>query len=177
MRTRTQRFCLPLALSAVAFGVQQAANAQTQDKSFEVYGFAMVDYTQNFDRAHPQWEDALRPSRIAVDEEQYGANGHASVSAKQSRLGVRAVLPTGGKALTTRFEFDMFGVGNDAGETTIRLRHAYGQWGSWLAGQTNSLFMDGDIFPNTVEYWGPNGMVFLRPPQIRWTSRQACGRD
>jgi len=64
MRTRTPRFCLPLALSAVAFGVQQAANAQTQDKSFEVYGFAMVDYTQNFDRPNPQWEDALRPSRI-----------------------------------------------------------------------------------------------------------------
>jgi hypothetical protein len=175
MRTGMKRFCLPLALSAVAFGVQQAATAQDQDKSFEVYGFAMVDYTQNFDRANPQWEDALRPSRIAVDEEQYGANGHASISAKQSRLGVRATLPTGGKALTTRFEFDMFGVGNDAGETTIRLRHAYGQWGSWLAGQTNSLFMDGDIFPNTVEYWGPNGMVFLRPPQIRWTSNDGDG--
>ena len=54
MRTRTPRFCLPLALSAVAFGVQQAANAQAQEKSFEVYGFAMVDYTQNFDRPHPQ---------------------------------------------------------------------------------------------------------------------------
>ena len=175
MRTRTQRFCLPLALSAVALGVQHAASAQAQDKSFEVYGFAMVDYTQNFDRANPDWEDALRPSRIATDDELYGANGHASVSAKQSRLGVRANLPVGGQTLTTRFEFDMFGVGNDAGETTIRLRHAYGQWGSWLAGQTNSLFMDGDIFPNTVEYWGPNGMVFLRPPQIRWTSNEGDG--
>jgi hypothetical protein len=175
MHSKAQRCCLTLLSSAIALGLHQAAGAQDQDKNFEVYGFAMADYTQNFDRANPQWEDALRPSKIATDDELYGANGHASVSAKQSRLGVRAGLPVGGQTLTTRFEFDMFGVGSDAGETTIRLRHAYGQWGSWLAGQTNSLFMDGDIFPNTIEYWGPNGMVFLRPPQIRWTSDNGDG--
>jgi hypothetical protein len=37
--------------------------------------------------------------------------------------------------------------------------------------QTNSLFMDGDIFPNTIDYWGPTGMVFLRNPQLRYTYR------
>ena len=29
--------------------------------------------------------------------------------------------------------------------------------------------MDPDVFPNTIDYWGPAGMVFLRNPQIRWT--------
>jgi hypothetical protein len=29
--------------------------------------------------------------------------------------------------------------------------------------------MDGDIFPNVLDYWGPTGMVFVRNPQIRWT--------
>src|SRR5262249_28614404 len=29
--------------------------------------------------------------------------------------------------------------------------------------------MDGDIFPNTIDYWGPPGMVFLRNPQLRYT--------
>jgi hypothetical protein len=29
--------------------------------------------------------------------------------------------------------------------------------------------MDGDIFPNVVDYWGPAGMVFVRTPQIRLT--------
>jgi hypothetical protein len=51
----------------------------------------------------------------------------------------------------------------------MRVRHMYGSWGHWLAGQTNTLFMDIDIFPNTIEYWGPPGMVFVRNPQIRWT--------
>ena len=32
--------------------------------------------------------------------------------------------------------------------------------------------MDGDVFPNTVEYWGPNGMVFYRNVQLRWTPIQ-----
>jgi hypothetical protein len=29
--------------------------------------------------------------------------------------------------------------------------------------------MDPDVFPNSVEYWGPNGMVFFRNVQVRWT--------
>jgi hypothetical protein len=71
--------------------------------------------------------------------------------------------------ITFKFEFDLFGVGVDAGQTTFRLRHAYGEWGPVLAGQTNSVFMDGDVFPNTIDYWGPAGMVFYRNVQIRWT--------
>lgn len=32
--------------------------------------------------------------------------------------------------------------------------------------------MDPDVFPNSVEYWGPNGMVFFRNVQLRWTPIQ-----
>ena len=28
--------------------------------------------------------------------------------------------------------------------------------------------MDIDVFPNSIEYWGPNGMVFFRNVQFRW---------
>src|SRR5688572_19072122 len=28
--------------------------------------------------------------------------------------------------------------------------------------------MDIDVFPNSVEYWGPNGMAFFRNVQLRW---------
>jgi hypothetical protein len=60
----------------------------------------------------------------------------------------------------------MFGVGADAGQTTIRLRHAYGEWNHIGAGQTNSQFMDIDVFPNIFDYWGPNGMLFFRNVQV-----------
>lgn len=29
--------------------------------------------------------------------------------------------------------------------------------------------MDPNVFPNSLEYWGPNGMVFFRNIQVRWT--------
>jgi hypothetical protein len=31
--------------------------------------------------------------------------------------------------------------------------------------------MDIDIFPNTIDYWGPAGMIFIRKPQVRYTQR------
>jgi hypothetical protein len=167
----TKLSCLPvLGLILAASLTLTTAQAAEGQKSFEVYGFAQLDYIQDFGRVNPDWEDTLRPSRIPVaNPEEFGDDGQASLSVKQSRFGVKATLPTSKGDINTKFEFDMFGVGSDAGETTIRLRHAYGEWGQLLAGQTNSLFMDGDIFPNTIDYWGPTGMVFLRNPQIRWT--------
>ena len=65
----------------------------------------------------------------------------------------------------------MFGVGRDAGLTTIRLRHAWGQWKQIGAGQTNSQFMDVDVFPNVIDYWGPNGMLFFRNTQVFYEFR------
>lgn len=29
--------------------------------------------------------------------------------------------------------------------------------------------MDGDVFPNIIDYWGPGGMIFFRNIQARWT--------
>jgi hypothetical protein len=134
----------------------------------EVYGFVQGDYIQDFKRVDPTWMDTLRPSKIPTTTDQFGADGQASLSAKQSRLGVLMNFPTSNGPVYTKFEFDMFGVGVDAGQTTIRLRHAYGEWGRWLAGQTNTLFMDASIFPNVIDYWGPAGMAFIRNPQIRY---------
>ena len=136
---------------------------------FEIYGFAQADYIQDFKRVDPNWADTLRPSKIPTTEGLFGSDGQSLISVKQSRFGVQGSEPVGGHDLVFKFEFDLFGVGVDAGQTTFRLRHAYGSWGPFLAGQTNSLFMDGDIFPNTIDYWGPTGMVFLRNPQFRIT--------
>lgn len=144
------------------------------DSSFEVYGFGMVDYVQAFDRPNPDWVGSLRPSRIPTNASDVGSDGQATLSVRQSRLGVNTSSMAGDSELTTKFEFDMYGVGPDEGQTTIRLRHAYGEWKSILAGQTNSVFMDGDVFPNVIDYWGPSGMVFLRNPQIRWTPVQGA---
>ncbi len=141
----------------------------------EVYGFLQLDAIQDFDRVHPDWDATLRPSRIPTVDGQYGSDGQFVASVRQSRLGVRTNGDLAGKPYEARFEVDLYGTGVDAGQTTIRIRHMYGRWGPFLAGQTNSVFMDGDIFPNVIDYGGPAGMVFVRNPQVRFTFVDADG--
>ncbi len=175
MNTRNllnSRSILPAAVSAVLLASAPAMAADGSNRSFEFYGFAQADYIQDISgRLDPDWDDAFRPSKICFDGA-CGEDGQASISVKQSRFGVKGTMPTlgeGGIPLNFKFEFDLFGTGVDAGQTTMRLRHFYGEWGAILAGQTHSLFMDIDVFPNTIDYWGPSGMVFYRNVQIRWT--------
>jgi hypothetical protein len=151
------------------------AEANVSGKSLELYGFAQLDYIQDFKRVDPKWDATLRPSKIPTTAGAFGDDGQSILSVRQTRFGVKAAWPAGDKEIKTQFEFDLFGVGVDAGQTTFRLRHAWGSWGPLLAGQTNSLFMDGDLFPNTIDYWGPSGMVFLRNPQIRYTFKDSDG--
>jgi hypothetical protein len=158
-----------LALCLTA-GTVSRAGAQTppqDDKpSMNIYGFGQVDAISDFNQVDPNWAGSLRPSKLPNAPNQFGEDGNFYVSAKQSRFGVKSTLPTSDGNVTAQFEFDMYGTGPDAGQTTIRLRHAWGQW-KWIGGgQTNTQFMDIDVFPNTIEYWGPNGMVFIRNPQI-----------
>ena len=169
--TRSVAAAVASALFAAGLGLATTASAEDAKQSFEIYGFAQADAIYDFGRMNPDWDDAFRPSKIANPAGIYGSDGQASVSVKQSRFGVKGTMPTseGHAPIDFKFEFDLFGVGADAGQTTFRLRHAYGEWGSLLAGQTNSIFMDIDVFPNVIDYWGPNGMVFWRNVQIRWT--------
>lgn len=149
--------------------------AQSETK-LTVYGFAMMDAGYNADQIHPDWYDVIRTTKLPSFQNEFGPNGNTFFSARQSRLGVKGVIPTDLGDLKTTFEFEMFGTGVDAGQTTLRLRHAYGEIGQFGAGQYWSPFMDIDVFPNTVEYWGPPGMAFFRNVQFRWMPIQGNSR-
>ena len=144
------------------------ATPQASGTSMEIYGFAMLDIGHNFKSINPAWYDTMRVTRLPKFEEEFGKDNSAFASVRQSRLGVRTTTPTSIGDLKTTFEFELFGVGVDEGQTTFRLRHAYGELGRIGAGQTWSVFMDPDVFPNSVEYWGPTGMVFYRNIQVRF---------
>jgi hypothetical protein len=152
-----------------------AAPRAPKDHNLELYGFVQLDAIQDFKRVNPNWDATLRPSRIPTEEGQFGGDGQSIFSVRQSRLGAKATGNLWGKPYEAKFEFDLYGTGVDEGQTTFRVRHMYGKWGPFLVGQTNTLFMDGDIFPNVVDYWGPAGMVFVRTPQIRWTFLNSNG--
>ena len=167
---------LMLASAVLLASAPWVPGARADDtRKFNVYGYGQLDYIQDFNRVDPAWAATLRPSKIPTTDGLYGSDGQAILSARQSRLGASANLPTEHGTVFTKFEFDLYGVGADAGLTTIRLRHAYGEWNGWLAGQTHTLFMDIDLFPNVIDYWGPNGMVFIRNPQLRYTRNLKAG--
>ena len=138
------------------------------ESTFQIYGFAMLDAGYQFKQNHPDWFDVIRPVKLPSFPNEFAPNGKTYYGVRQSRLGVKSTTPTKYGELKTQFEFELFGTGVDAGQTTFRLRHAYGELGQFGAGQTWSPFMDIDVFPNSLEYWGPNGMVFFRNLQFRW---------
>jgi hypothetical protein len=151
---------------------QAGAPKEEAKPRLDIYGFAMLDMGYETKQNDPNWFDVLRPTKLPSYPNEFGEDGHYFAGVRQSRLGFKGFIPTDVGEIKTIFEFELFGTGVDAGQTTFRLRHAWGELGQIGAGQTWSPFMDPDVFPNSVEYWGPNGMVFFRNVQVRWTPWQ-----
>src|SRR6476469_1727572 len=136
----------------------------------EIYGQIMLDAIYDFKRVAPDSNATLRPSKIPVNcpgDPGCGKNGETIMSIRQSKLGFKAYIPTSAGELTTELDFDLFASGG--GNTEARVLNAWGQLGMFGACKYYTVFMDIDTFPNTIDYWGPSGMVFIRNPQLRVT--------
>ena len=172
MRFRTfARRSFQVLLAVGLIGAAGALQAQSNDQGgswLNVYGFAMMDSGYNADQINPNWYDTMRVTKLPSFKDEFAPNGNAFFSVRQTRFGVKAGTPTELGEVFSQFEWELFGTGVDEGQTTFRLRHAYVEVGQFGAGQYWSPFMDIDVFPNTLEYWGPTGMVFFRNIQIRW---------
>jgi len=172
-RTTPWRMLMGRGAVAAALAVMTVPTAFSGDEDdvsprTELYGFMMTDAGYRSGQIDPDWFDVMRPSKLPAYENEFGADGNTYFSVRQTRFGVRSWLPTKLGEVFGIFEFELFGVGSDAGQTTFRLRHAYFELGHFGAGQYWSPFMDIDVFPNSLEYWGPSGMVFFRNVQVRW---------
>lgn len=107
--------------------------------------------------------DAFVPASIPIP--QIVAVNNTTISVRPTRMNLDFRIPST-RIGEVRFyvEGDLFGTN----ATTPRLRHAYAQAANFLIGQTFSNFMDPDGFPDTLDFQGPNGMVSIRNPQIRY---------
>jgi hypothetical protein len=185
MRTKPRRLCcrtdvgrlFAAALLLTSLTVLFAPSViRAEDTRFNIYGFTMLDMGYQTGQSDPKWFDTMRPVKLPAYKDEFGKDGHFFASVRQTRFGVKSWTNTPLGELRTTFEFELFGVGDDAGQTTIRLRHAYGELGQFGAGQYWSTFMDVDAFPNSCEYWGPNGIVWFRNVQVRWMPIQGDTR-
>src|SRR5215471_4786196 len=97
-----------------------------------------------------------------------GEQFHATANASQLRLDVRAPDFADG---TFRFYYqnDFFGSGSDTGDMKYRVQHLYGQLYGFKGGFTYGVFEDPDSWPDTVDYEGPNAVIFSRRPVAQYT--------
>jgi len=153
---------------------------EAEKARLEIHGNIQLDAIYDFKKTNPNWEGTLRPSQIPVEcppvgfDPGCGKNGVTNFNVRASSLDIRGFLPTDAGEVKTRLAFDLWG-GADQNQVRFRLTQAWASFGQWLFGYTDSIFMDGDVFPNILDFWGPSGMIFVRDPQIRWTPWNANG--
>jgi opacity protein-like surface antigen len=134
---------------------------------FSVSGYVKGDFIYDVGEG---LGDLFVPENINTsgDDEEGNFRAHA----RQSRITIRTSTPTDLGALKTTVEGDFFGGGGNeaiSNSNSFRLRHAYGEIGGLLAGQTWSNFMPIESYPNTVDFNGPAGVTFIRQAQLRYT--------
>lgn len=107
--------------------------------------------------------DAFKTSTIPVPE--VDSDGNTQFHARDTRVHLEARTPSSLGEIRGYVEGNFFGDGND-----FVLRHAYVETPRLLAGQTWTNFMWIDSRPETLDFEGPDGSVFLRQAQVRWTA-------
>jgi hypothetical protein len=157
-------------LLAICLMISVHAFSQSSQKTeTEFYGSIWFTTDYNFQSSDPRWFEMLRPTKILNDNGQpFSANGVFSVGVRPSRFGVKVNQPTDKGAIKAQFDFDLVGGGPNVGTTYFRVFNAYAEWNRITIGQRNSIFMDGSVVPNTVDFFGPNGIVLLRNVQISY---------
>ena len=119
--------------------------------------------------------DAIADNHGAGNDEQFipGAfpagdasrdHEHFNMHARQTRFTFEARRPTDYGSLRFYLENDFYG--GDANSYQFHLRHAYGQIGNTYAGYGYSAFMDADALPDTLDFAGPGGQMFVLQPGI-----------
>ena len=105
----------------------------------------------------------------------------AATNAKQSYIYMETHTPTPYGDLMAHISSDFYlstqGNPNISNSYAPRLRNAYGALGEFMFGQNWSTFQDTAAGPNSLDFNGPAGQVFIRQPQFRWTHSIAGTKD
>jgi hypothetical protein len=94
-----------------------------------------------------------------------GSQFDASANGSQIRVDLRAP-PLGGN-FRLYYQNDFFG--DDTRHMRYRLQHLYGQFHGVVGGFTYSVWEDPDSWPDTIDYEGPNSVIFARRPVLHYT--------
>ncbi len=123
-----------------------------------------VDFTSdNRNSGNP---DRFVTAQIPVDGDSNQGGGHQfNVNARGSSLRLDVRAPDFAGAPRFYYENDFFGSG---GGMSFRIKQLWGEYYNITAGWTYSIFEDPDAWPDTVDFEGPNSMIFARQPTLRY---------
>ena len=171
--------------AVVAGDIPGSIKVPGTDTSLKVYGYAQLDMVKDFkgrndDINNNDWASAVFVQPFDNSTAGSKKKGQVYLTGKTSRLGVMTSTPTDMGNLTVKLEGDFNAPNAFQGELAtnsvgFRLRHAYGQVGNWLVGQTWGNFLDLRSFADTVDFNGPGGNPLLRHPQVRYTANVGQG--
>jgi hypothetical protein len=99
----------------------------------------------------------------------YGGGEQFTMTANATQLRLDARAPDMPGDFRFYYQNDFFGSGSDTGDMKYRLQHLYGQLYGFKAGFTYSAWEDPDSWPDTVDYEGPNAVIFARRPVAQYT--------
>ena len=105
-------------------------------------------------------------SPATIDTSNKSGHLETRLSAGQSKMQFMTSTQLEEDSVDTIMEWDWF---NSDNSSDFHLTQIWAEYKGLGGGQTFSVFMDISTFPNTLEYWGPNSMVFVRQPQVRYT--------
>lgn len=184
---RVEQIELRVKDAVVGGDIPNSSRLPGSDTSVRLYGFAELNMVKEFkgDNSNNDYSTftPYAPLNDTASGRRHGVN---YLHARTSRIGIEAATPTQYGPLSVKIEGDFNNdprTGNSAvsgdlkniytqqstNSYNFRLRHAYGQFGGLLAGQTWSTFMDVDNSPETVDFNGTIGSTFIRQPQVRYT--------
>ncbi len=137
------------------------------DTSLAIGGFVRADFIGSLD--HDVGDSFFADG---IPEAGTPSTGTTSFNARVSRINFDARTPTRLGEARAFLELDLFGSpGNEVISNSFnpRVRHAFGELGPVLAGQTWTLFMPLASYPWTADFHGPQGIPFVRQAQLRYT--------
>ncbi len=146
------------------------------ETSLKIGGYAKLDaiYSDKSVADNSAGDQLFLAYTIPLDKDNPN-DDQTVLHARQTRFNVGTTTDTTYGKLNSFFEGDFFGTGTSANTADFRVRHAFGELGRLLAGQTWSTFQIVDAVPDTLDFGGPAAQTFMRQGQIRWTEPFAWG--
>lgn len=112
--------------------------------------------------------DRFVTAQIPVEGEiTHGQGNQFNVNARASSLSVDVRAPDFPGNPRLYYNNDFFGGGTGV-QMGYRVKQLWGEYYNFTAGFTYSPFEDPDVWPDTVDFEGPNSMIFARQATLRY---------